>query len=83
MPFIKEVLPFEEVDAPILFVEVFPPKNFITLEGSKIGIFKTSIVGCTSSRSEWSSTGTSGFSGVKITGSQPSSGKNLENFNHL
>jgi hypothetical protein len=81
-PFIIEVFFPDVVEAPILVVDIFLPNKETTLEGSKIGILSTCTKDETSSKSVASSTGTSGFSGVKTTGSHPNSGRYFENFNH-
>ena len=68
---IKDLFRLFLFSAPVRPVDFAPPITETTLEGSNMGNFNTVIPSGISFNKLESSTGTSGFSGVKITGSHP------------
>ena len=78
---IRDLFPPFLFSAPVRPVDFPPPIRETTLEGSNMGNFSTVTPSGISFNKLGSTTGTSGFSGVKITGSHPKLFRYFENFN--
>ena len=78
---IRDLFPPFLFSAPVRPVDLLPPITETTLDGSNMGNFSTVTPSGISFNKLGSTTGTSGFSGVKITGSHPKLFRYFENFN--
>ena len=78
---IRDLFPPFLFSAPVRPVDFPPPIRETTLDGSNMGNFSTVTPSGISFNKLGSTTGTSGFSGVKITGSHPKLFRYFENFN--